>query len=285
MTTASNEFHTGDYINCFLVDKEIRDGFLFQTIDYNEYSPEEPKSKEFLLLVKKYFEKLNHLSFNQGVLLSRKVFDKTTIETDLGKILGFPCECPVYPSKVIRYGYDIIVVLKSSIPEFPDVNVNIISFMSLDVSHSQTELLTQNIKNILLNDDTFELRSRVIDVKLEITPIFPESHFINALLQPDYKFTEHELYELTNIWYNQMGETQLNEFKLLLDDKKQITNLVNRGIIIGILLVSENNPTRVFYPIQNNGVKKMNEYDKIHDELETRMMEILKKPKHNYKCK
>ena len=228
---ASDELGVNYYINCFLTDNEIRKGFLFQTIDHKEYNPEEPISKQILFLVKKHFKNLNHVLCSQGVLLSRNVFDKTTIETDLGGILGFPCECPDYPSKTTRYVYDIIVVLKSSILEFENNNdfnnnINIISFMSLDVSHKiQTELYTQKIKDILLNDDSFELRSRVVDVKLVITPIYTESHFIDALLQPDYKFTEHELYELSNIWYNELGETHINEFNQLLDETKTVINV------------------------------------------------------------
>jgi hypothetical protein len=283
---ASDELDTEIYINCFLANKEIRNGYLFQTIDHKEYSPKEPKTKKILLLVKKHFKNLNHLPFYQGVLLSRNVYKKELVENDseLGKILGFPCKCPEYPSKKTRYGYDIVVVLKSSCPELENNNTynktyNIISFMSLDATH-QTQ--TDIIKNILLNDDSFELRSRVVDVKLVISTIYTESYFIDALLQPDYNFTEDELYELTNIWYNHIGETHLDEFKNLLDDNTQLINPINRGIILGILLFSENNAESVFYPIQNNGVIKLNKYDKIKVELETRMIEILKKPKQQY---
>lgn len=281
---ASDELDTVIYINCFLANKEIRNGYLFQTIDHKEYSQKEPKSKNILLLIKKHFKKLNHLPFYQGVLLSRNVYKKELVENDseLGKILGFPCKRP--ESKKTRYGYDIVVVLKSSCPELENDNTydktyNIISFMSLDATH-QTQ--TDIIKNILLNDDSFELRSRVVDVKLVISTIYTESYFIDALLQPYYKFTEDELYELTNIWYNQIGESHLDEFKNLLDDNTQLMNPVNRGIILGILLFSENNAESVFYPIQNNGVIKLNKYDKIKVELETRIIEILKKPKQQY---
>ena len=284
---ASDELDTVIYINCFLANKEIRNGYLFQTIDHKEYSQKEPKSKNILLLIKKHFKKLNHLPFYQGVLLSRNVYKKELVENDseLGKILGFPCKRP--ESKKTRYGYDIVVVLKSSCPELENDNTydktyNIISFMSLDATHQTTLTQTDIIKNILLNDDSFELRSRVVDVKLVISTIYTESYFIDALLQPDYKFTEDELYELTNIWYNQIGESHLDEFKNLLDDNTQLMNPVNRGIILGILLFSENNAESVFYPIQNNGVIKLNKYDKIKVELETRMIEILKKPKQQY---
>ena len=300
---ASDELDVNDYINCFLADKEIREGFLFQTIDHKEYSPEEPISKNILLLVKKHFKNLNHLPFNQGVLLSRKVFDKEHVEkgSELGKILGFPCECPKYPSKKTRYGYDIVVVLKMSMEEEEefreemkeweeekkemwkkiDFNTNhtIISFMSLEASHQTTLTQTEIIKNILLNDETFELRSRVVDVKLVVTPVYTPSYLIDILLKPNHPFTEDELFEISNVWYNHIGENHLDEFKLFLDDKNKMINPVNRGIIIGILLFSENNAESVFYPIQNHGVTIMEKHDKIKEELETRMMEIMNKPK------
>jgi hypothetical protein len=302
MTTvrASEELSVNDYINCFLADKGIREGFLFQTIDHREYSPEEPKSKKILLLVKKHFKNLNHLQFTQGVLLSRNVFEKEQVENDaeLGKILGFPCECPEYPTKKTRYGYDIVVVIKTSnerkeeltqlakemeidVPLEFDFNVKhtIISFMSLETTHQSTLTQTEIIKNILLNDETFELRSSVVDVKLVITPVYTPSYLIDILLKPDHPFTEDELFEISNIWYNHIGENNLDEFKQFLDDKKKMINPVNRGIIIGILLFSENNAESVFYPMQNHGVSIMEKYDKIKDELETRMMEIMNKPK------
>lgn len=301
---ASDELSVNDYINCFLADKGVREGFLFQMIDHKEYNIEEPFTKKFLLLVKKYFKGLNHLSFNQGVLLSRKLFEIEDVETSakLGKILGFPCDIPEYPSKKNRYGYDIVVFIKMpdkqieeltqlakemeyEIPTEFDFSIkhNIISFMSLDATHQTTLTQTEIIKNILLNDESFELRSSVVDVKLVITPIYTESYFIDALLQADYIFTEDELFEISNIWYNHIGEEFLDEFKDYLDDSAQLLNPVNRGIIIGILLFSENNTTQVFYPIQNNGDKLMEEYETIHSKLESRMMETLKRPKTMYK--
>ena len=83
-----------EYINCFLVTKKVREGYLFQPIDHMETDMNSPISKNKLKLIKKFFPQLLQTPTTQGVLISLKKFSQENIEDDafLGKILGFPCE-------------------------------------------------------------------------------------------------------------------------------------------------------------------------------------------------
>ena len=41
-----NKLGPEEYLNCFLVTKGVRDGYLYQTVDHNEYDVNAPISKK-----------------------------------------------------------------------------------------------------------------------------------------------------------------------------------------------------------------------------------------------
>jgi len=82
-----------EYINCFLVENEVRPACLIQFIDYGEISEMNNKSNTILQLLKKYFPTLHHLKINQGMLISKDELNNSDVDTNtkLGERLGYLC--------------------------------------------------------------------------------------------------------------------------------------------------------------------------------------------------
>ena len=99
-----------EYLNCYLVSKGGRDGYLFQNVQYKEYDINSPISKNKLNLMKKYFPSLKQIPNRQGVLLTKKQYTLKDIEDDskLGKILGFPCQSLTEILKKIKEDDDLL---------------------------------------------------------------------------------------------------------------------------------------------------------------------------------
>lgn len=61
-----NKLGPEEYLNCFLVTKGVRDGYLYQTVDHNEFDVNAPISKKKLKLMKKYFPSLHQTKTRNG---------------------------------------------------------------------------------------------------------------------------------------------------------------------------------------------------------------------------
>ncbi len=266
-----NKLGLKEYINCFLVTEKVREGFLFQTVDYNEYDVNSSISKIKLNLIKDYFPSLIQTPNKQGVLLSIKKFSLKEIEDDaiLGKILGFPCESltkiikklnenPELESRTI----DIIVniVLQDNKKNIIKKPVNIISFRCLDYNKYNKSIkdLVSKIKKVFSEDSN--MKEIIEDVKLNVTTVYSEYNLIKLLSNYNKKLSEEEILELNNYLYNIGFDT---DFQLYIQNNIDYNNLIHRGILIGLLTYSKYPTIEPFFPLQNYGRKKGKEVDEI----------------------
>lgn len=266
-----NKLGSKEYINCFLVAKKVREGFLFQTLDYNEYDINSPISKVKLNLMKEYFPSLIQTQNKQGVLLSIKKFSLEKIEDDtiLGKILGFPCaslteiitklnEKPDLESRTI----DIIVniVLQDNEKNIIKRSVNIISFKCLNYNKYKKNIedLVSKIKRVFSQDSN--MKEIIEDVKLHVNTEYSEYNLIKLLSKYNKKLSEQEIGELNNYLYNIGFDI---DFQLSILDNIDYNNAMHRGILIGLLTYSKYPTIEPFIPLQKYGNEKGEEVDKI----------------------
>ena len=82
-----------EYINAYIVQQDGREGYLFQTIDYGEFSFNSPISREKLKCFKRDFPQLKYTPCSQGMMISKKEYNSTDLESDkeLARILSFCC--------------------------------------------------------------------------------------------------------------------------------------------------------------------------------------------------
>ena len=291
-SSAPEEMGEANYINCFLADKGARAGFLFQTIDYGEYSAGAPRSRKFLAQAKQYFPELRQLVCRQGVLLSREKFSRAQADdtAKLGKILGFPSAMPDESSaKKTTYGFDVNVSYiappaeprqgaKKEELELSEAlrnrNNTIISFVSADMKCAPAaEALRARLEGCLRESPDFALELVGVELKMEVWHSSPD--LVAALLDRAHKFEQSELAAISNVWYNQVGEAHQATFEKLIADKARLKSPLVRGIIAGMLLSNENDPASVFYPLQDHGEKVMCEFETIKSVYEVRLIETL----------
>lgn len=294
-----------EYINCFLVSKSIRDGYLFQTINYKEYDISDPISYIKLKKIKEFFPNLHHLQNQQGILISKQKFSLHDIDTDtkLGKILGFPCELPT-DNNITKYTFDIIITHSPTIyfekleerltnentSIYTPLNHNsntsyetspnyektaIITFVSPNLDCiDYADYLANTIRETIINDES-GMAILVHEVEYNYTKYYPVNHYIYLLIDHKYIFSNREIEELSNYWYNSIGDYRIDEFKILIHDEYVMSHAIVRGLLIGLLTYCNNCPLDPFCPLQNYGVQKMYEVEKKNELWADELLQVI----------
>ena len=239
-----------EYINCYLIQNNVRDGYLIQAVNYidgksvtiNNY--QKFVDDEKLKLIAEYFPHLNIsiLPGGQEILITKNIYNISDIKTSyqIGKILGFPCprdnlkNVGTYNSS---YSFSINVYIKNKV-------IQLIAFVCLnkDKYLPKAELLKNNIKQILKQS---EFKSIIKDVKLIITHNFSIDDLIKKLLNNKSKFSDEEKSQINEYIYN-IGLRNIKLYKYL-----NYNNLIHRGILIALLSINKNNILSPFFPLQN----------------------------------
>ena len=125
-----------ELVNCVLVQAGIRNAFLLQHIDYGENSPNNPESRRKLAGIRKYFPDLKQSPSVQGMILSKNTYtwDESHNETDMGRILGFPC----------RYEFDYII----RHPEEPSVTIEIIVHLKPGGDKDRVQIIVYRCRDL-----------------------------------------------------------------------------------------------------------------------------------------
>ena len=281
-----------EYINCFLVTKNVREGYLFQPIDNMETDMNSPISKKKLKLMKKFFPQLLQTPTTQGVLISLKKFSQENIEDDafLGKILGFPCESLKEIKKKMNDNQNLVsktvsinVLMLQNI-EGLDIpitrNVNIIAFECLNYNKYKKDVkrLISKIKKVFKED--LDMKEIIKDVELEVKDNYSENHLIHKLSN-NKKLNKDEIEELDNYFYNMGFNLDFQDF---IKNNIDYNNPIHRGILIGLLTYSKYPQIEPFYPLQNHGEKINNAVTEITNNWGELIIETIKKiPKTHYK--
>lgn len=292
-----NKLGPEEYLNCFLVTKGVRDGYLYQMVDHNEYDVNAPISKKKLKLMKKYFPSLHQTKNGQGVLLSTKAFPLHEIEdkSSLGKILGYPCA--FYPDEIStkstadeinawltangiphRTSIQINITISLGNEDVEDKEYNLIGFLCLEFERHQKEIeeLVSKIKKALHSDS--HMKKMIKNVELDVETIIDQDNLIRALSNYTQALSGSEKSSMMNFLYN-MG-VYTPEFESLVQTigtEIDYENPLHRGILIGLLTYSKSPPDSAFFPIQNyGGQAKVNEVAEINTQWFKSIFEAIK---------
>jgi hypothetical protein len=240
------------YLNSFLINKGIRQAYLFQTIDYDEFSPSAPKSAKILGMIKKEFPNLVHTPMQQGVLIAKRPIKVEEYSTDSGlaKLLGFPCVL----SSDNAYSYSIRAAVGTS-------EVELIAY-ACDKRYPDS--LVNKIKPALA-----ELG--IADVYLTERRIVQSSEIVNKL-HKGTPLDRDEMTEMMNYLYNLGLDSE--KFQAVYEQG----NAAHNGIMIGLLRLYENNPLSAFYPLQRYP-EQMAASDATNRKLEKALIQSLEQTK------
>jgi hypothetical protein len=250
-----------EFMNAFLIQNDVREAFLFQTIDFNENSPDEPNSRKRLAMIKAEFPQLIHTPMEQGVLISKRAISESEYSTNeaLAKILGFPCS--LVPGSSYSYSIDVV---------FNGQQIQLFAFLCPDDRSQQAELLTSKIKTALSKIGN-------IDVKLRARRIISISD-ITTKLEKGVALNDEETYEMINYCEN-LGFS--SSFTRLFKERYDGSNPIHTGMVISLLNLYGNNPLEAFYPLQDN----TNEVQFVNKKLKYLERSILKSLENSSKVK
>lgn len=138
-----------EYINCYLVENEVRPACLIQFIDYGETSKNDNKSKNILNLLAQHFPTLHHLNTNQGMLISKLQLAESDVDTNtkLGNSLGYLCSDTFDRIKESpqTYFYEYYIILNDK----NNTKISLFSFMCPSAQTKDARDKFINIERVL----------------------------------------------------------------------------------------------------------------------------------------
>ena len=243
-------------INLILVKERIRPAFLLQPQDKGNENID-----EIINIIKIYFPELIHstdYSIYQGIIISYEDFNGEIISlSKMGKILGYPCYKDYEKIDYINddsYTADIIVNMESG------NNISIINNKCLNESNKPTFQKIANMIKVILQKEEYVkmLGDMVINVNVIFEDIYSINIVINKLID-NKKLNERDIDMINEILYNLGFEDNIE-----MERNIQYNNPIHRGIILGLLIYSNNDLLKPFYPIQSYP----NEYPEVIKEIE-----------------
>jgi len=234
-----------EYMNCVLVQQDVRHAMLIQPADYSEAISSDPKTASKLKALKAAFPELIQSTVGGGeTLISKKVYTIENVKDNatMGKILGFPCadeyEYTLTHPDEIRVAIEIHVNLK---PGGNTETLQIIAYVCrTDAHYAGAKTFAQKAEAVLKADPVI---GQIIDsVTATKTTIMPTKHLINELLH-NKPLSETDQEEVVNKIWN-LGIEGANTYDY------DFTNPVHRGALIGLLTFYEYNPIEPFFPLQ-----------------------------------
>jgi hypothetical protein len=250
-----------EYINVYIVQQDGREGYLFQTIDYGEFSFDSPISGEKLKCFKRDFPQLKYTPCSQGMMISKKEYNPKDLESDkeLARILSFCCalehaehsDSDSESDTDASYSFDVIVSLSNG------KKITLISNICNtgdDVCENKTRCLANRLKEILMSipKDSRISMPDISDVSFVRHTHYMEDYYIKLLSdtnRTDWTIRNDEMTNLENFLYNLGFSEVIQDY---LSDGFQFNNPVHRGILIGILTQSKYNVLEPFLPLQEH---------------------------------
>lgn len=247
-----------ELINVILVKEKVRPAFLLQPIDYKETKGTDPITSLKLKNIHNLFPELifseNYTPY-QGVLISYDNFDGTYISrSDMGKILGYPCYLDTFDNDKDDYSIHVIAILKNSKYCFN----NIRSFIFSNRCGDKTKEIEEEFESFA--NKAFNTLKQYKDIlTLEIDKVIvnydlwvSNKNLINKITNKE-NLEKHYKDKVINVLYN-FGFS--NNFLIYFEKNFQYDNQIHIGILLSLLLNSENDLLGVIIPVQNNLTKE-----------------------------
>jgi len=245
-----NEIGLNNLVNIILVLENIRPAFLIQPVDYGETSHNDPKTRDILKCIKYNFPNLIH-SFTyetyQGIIISKSNYnDRYDIDnTEIGKILGYPCYLEFDNLDRNNETYSITVMVKFMDGKEIDVFTNVCKDLTNLIIF---EKIAHQSKEVLINNTEYNKLfgyNKVIDVYVKYNKILSHQSIINKLLS-NVKIEKDDMFLISNIFYNNDYNDSIIS-KIM--ETLQYDNPIHIGILLNILINDKNDILSPFYPL------------------------------------
>ena len=239
-----------EYINAFLVDKDVRPGMMLQPPDYQERTEKDPIMSAMITNILATFPALVTTVTDGGsTIFAKRAIPPESIETDkqLGEILGYPCAAEFDAAKYIdnkeyTYGIHLLVKVKDTV-ETEKKEFDLLANVCLTTAKKPYfEAMAAAAEAAIRADPV--VSPLVESVYVRVDTRIPPTLILNKLVRAE-PLTEDDLNEFHN-FSNNLGFTEEG----LVNYPFDFTNPLHRGIGIYIVSMYLHDPTSAFYPLQ-----------------------------------
>jgi hypothetical protein len=263
-----------EYINAFLVDKDVRPGMMLQPPDYQERTEKDPIMSAMITNILATFPSLvTTVTDGRSTIFAKRAIPLDTIQTDkqLGVILGYPCAEEFAAAKDIddkeyTYSIELIVKLHDTVTTEKKEIQLLVNVCLTDAKKPYFEAMAAAAQAAIRADPVLSplVESVYVDIHIHIPPTM----ILNKLVRAE-PLTEGDLHEFHNFSDN-LGFTEEG----LVNYPFDFTNPLHRGIGIYIVSMYLHDPTSAFYPLQQYPGKDTEVYE-ITKALEMEIREAL----------
>lgn len=231
-----------EYMNCLLVQNNVRPAFLIQPADYDEATNKDPITASKVAAISTFFPTLTISIIRGEPLVAKRAYEEKDIQTsqNMGDILGYQCAAEYdyiqthrdEPSVVIQF----IVKFKNGNEKQLMANV-----CRDDRTFADSVALATRIDEVLKADPLLSIES----VTAEKQVIVPIKSILSKLIRSEDLTIDDE-----HVLRNHIGNLIFNDDGRLFRYEYEFKNPVHRGILISLLSYIDNDPMEPFYPLQ-----------------------------------
>ena len=253
-----------EYINCVLVNENVRNAMMIQAIDYREISHLDPITRGKLLHISEYFPDLKISPLELGnVIISKNIYKHVDSSETLGKILGYPCAEEFKDTEELEYGISIDVIFKASTLTIIAMRSKTDKYVPILTTFSKKSLEVLKRDSIIgsIVDDVIVVAEKDISVDYLIDKLICQGNF-----------TDNETDAIQNILFN------LNFSNDFIIYDFQYKNPIHIGILCTLLNQFKNDPVMAFSPL-HKFPREYKEHNEIVKRLEHGLIHILNKSK------
>ena len=254
-----HEIGLSEYINCVLVQENVRNAMMIQSANYGEYMIGHITQRK-LKAISEHFPDLIQSPLGGNIIISKTKYDIMS-EKKVGEILGYPS---VDDLNDLQYCISINA-------EFEDKSIQIYGMKCKDENYST--LIAEKALQVLKMDPNLDIKDVKITIKKDINP----ESIIDKLISYE-SLTDREIESIQNYLYNTGFGPDIQMYTYEYD------NPIHIGILCTLISYYVNDPLMAFAPLHKfpNEYKKSNEIIK---KLEANIINTLDKSKTQDKSK
>lgn len=238
-----------EYMNCVLVQNDVRPGMLLQSIDYDEPTFKGPHTSKKVNMIQRLFPSLKIVQMHGSeVLVSKQTYSPDDFRTsdDIGRAIGYPCvdDYKELLRNDVQFSQSSVAInVYAYLSSKPDEPIQLFANACKDTTHLESFQRIAAAAQTVLQADPI-VGSLVTSVQAVVDQVFPIDYLVTKL-QAGESLTDKELDETVNYFYNFGFSDQFPKEVI------QVTNPVHRGIMIALLLYYKHDPLDPFYPLTN----------------------------------
>lgn len=232
-----------DFLNAYLVINKVRNAFLLQNFDDNDFDILKRISK-----IKNIFPNLYLLKSENYFFLSIEKLYENDINTEkkIANILRFKTDIDFdkLDKEKETISFNFIFDVNEQEP------INLITYVcQTDKTKNDAELFLDDIIKAINKDNILK---EIVKVDLKIERFIPPKSLIPKLLNLNYTLNQEEIHTIGNVIFNIMNPESIGKIINSLDYK----NPIHRGLILGFISDYEYDTLTPFYPLQTTGYSK-----------------------------